>query len=128
MSENFLLARGARALAEGLRSLRDDETGAHVIDHVYRREELFSGGAFETSPDLVARPARGYDLKGGFDKEVLFESSPVCGTHTYDDAMFYARGPELSDRSMQVVDVLPTLLDLLGMASPEGIDGRSIAV
>ena len=114
-------------VAEGLRSLRDDETGSPVIEHVYRREELYAGGAFETSPDLVARPARGYDLKGGFDKDVLFENSPVCGTHTYDDAMFYARVPELSERSMQVVDVLPTLFDFLGMDTPEGIDGRSVA-
>ncbi len=114
-------------IAEGLASLRDDETGAPVIEQVYRREELFSGGAFEMSPDLIARPARGYDLKGGFDKEVLFEPSPVCGTHTYDDAMFYTRGSELSEKSMQVVDVLPTLFSLLGMDVPEGIDGRSVA-
>jgi len=93
------------------------------------REELFAGGAFETSPDLIVMPARGYDLKGGFEKDVLFEHSPVCGTHTYDDAMFFVRGSELDGSGrMQVVDVLPTVYDKLGIDPPPNIDGRSFLV
>ena len=113
-------------ISEGLRGLRDDETGESVIERVFTREELFSGGAFETAPDIVAMPARGYDLKGGFDKEVLLERSPVCGTHTYDDAIFFARGAELDeDGRMQVVDVLPTIYESLDAEIPRNIDGRS---
>lgn len=113
-------------IAEGLLTLRDDETGEAVVEHVYRREELFSGGAFETAPDIVAMPGRGYDLKGGFDKDVLLEPSPVVGTHTYDDAIFYGRDCELdTDGRMQVVDVLPTVYDRLGLETPDNIDGRS---
>jgi predicted AlkP superfamily phosphohydrolase/phosphomutase len=115
-------------IAEGLKSIRD-ETGEPVIERVYMREELFSGGALETSPDIVAMPARGYDLKGGFDKEVLFEHSPVCGTHTYDDAVFFVRDGELDNSGrMQVVDVLPTVYDRVGLESPPNIDGRSFLV
>lgn len=113
-------------IAAGLKGLRDDETGEPAIERVYTREELFSGGAFETAPDIVAMPARGYDLKGGFDKEVLFEHSPVCGTHTYDDATFFVRGSDLdTDGRMQVVDVLPTVYDKMGLEPLPNIDGRS---
>ena len=74
-------------------------------------------------------PARGYDLKGGFDKTVMFEHSPVCGTHTYDDAVFFVRDGELDTSGrMQVVDVLPTVHDRVGMAPPPGIDGRSFLI
>ena len=112
-------------VAEGLSGLRGD-TGEKVIDRVFMREELFSGGAFETAPDIVAMPERGYDLKGGFEKDVLYEDSPVCGTHTYDDAIFYARDAELdADGRMQVVDVLPTVYDRMGLEPPSNIDGRS---
>jgi len=116
-------------IAEGLRGVRDDETGEPIIERVFMREELFSGGAFETSPDLVAMPARGYDLKGGFDKDALFERSPVVGTHTYDDAFMYVRDGELdAERRMQVVDVLPTVYQKLGLPSPPNVDGRSFLV
>ncbi len=113
-------------IAAGLRSLRDDEKGDLVMERVFMREELFSGRVFETSPDIVAMPARGYDLKDGFDKDVLFEHSPVCGTHTSDDAIFFARDSELDETgNMQVVDVLSTVYDKLDMIPPPGIDGRS---
>ena len=116
-------------IADGLRNLRDDETGEAVVERVFMREELFAGGAFETSPDIIVMPARGYDLKGGFEKDVLFERSPVCGTHTYDDAVFFVRGSELdASGRMQVVDVLPTVYDKLGIDPPPNIDGRSFLV
>jgi predicted AlkP superfamily phosphohydrolase/phosphomutase len=113
-----------RDVAAGLEELADPQTGERVIRRVYTKEELFSGDAFEVAPDLIAQPARGYDLKGGFEKDVLMERGPVSGTHTLDDAMLYVNRPGLSADDARLVDVLPTVLHALGEPVPDGVDGR----
>ena len=113
-----------RHVASGLEGIVDPETGERVIDRVYTREELYKGDAFEFAPDLVAQPARGYDLKGGFEKDVLLGKGPVTGTHTLDDAMLYVNRPGMVDQDACLVDVLPTVFHTLGLPVPDGVDGR----
>tara|TARA_B100001964_G_C13648800_1_gene343814 strand:- start:39 stop:431 length:393 start_codon:yes stop_codon:yes gene_type:complete len=115
-----------RDVAAGLVAIRDPETGSRVIDRVLMREEVFSGIDLDTAPDFMAVPARGYDLKGGFEKQVLLEASPVNGTHTLDDALWFVNVPDLVCEDANVVDVLPTMMDLLGLDAPESVDGRVI--
>ncbi len=114
-----------KEISEGLLNIRDPETGEQVIDRVMMREELYRGDAYDVSPDFVAVPARGYDLKGGFEKNVLLERGPVNGTHTFDDAMFYINRRKVREGELHVVDVMPTLLDAMGLEIPENVDGRS---
>jgi predicted AlkP superfamily phosphohydrolase/phosphomutase len=114
-----------REIADGLMNMRDPDTGEQVIRRVVMREEVYAGDAFEVSPDFVAVPMEGFDLKGGFEKEILTETSPVTGTHTVDNAMFYMNRKLSDTEGMQVVDVMPTLLDGLGVKIPDWVDGRS---
>jgi len=114
-----------REIADGLVNMRDPDTGEQVIRRVVMREEVYAGDAFEVSPDFVAVPMEGFDLKGGFEKEILTETSPVTGTHTVDNAMFYMNRKLSDTEGMQVVDVMPTLLDGLGVKIPDWVDGRS---
>ncbi len=115
-----------RDVAAGLLEIRDPDGNAPVIDRVLMREEAFSGDDLDASPDLIAVPARGYDLKGGFEKRVLFEPSPVNGTHTFDDALWFANARGLACENATVMDVLPTMMALLGLAYPDGVDGREV--
>ena len=115
-----------RDVAAGLVEIRDPETGDCVIDRVLMREEAFCGPDLIAAPDLIALPAKGYDLKGGFEKQILLEHSPVNGTHTLDDALWFINRPGISGRDVSVVDVMPTLMHLLGHAIPEEIDGHNI--
>ena len=115
-----------RDVADALMEIRDPDGGTPVIDRVLMREEAFVGDDLDTAPDLVAVPAQGYDLKGGFEKRVLFESSPVNGTHTFDDALWFANAPGLASDDATVMDVLPTMMALLGVESPDGVDGRVV--
>jgi predicted AlkP superfamily phosphohydrolase/phosphomutase len=112
-----------RDVAAALLEIRDPETGGQVVQKVLMREEVYSGSACDAAPDFVAMPAEGYDLKGGFEKDVLLERGPVNGTHTFEDAMFYVnrRCEESSDLS--VIDVMPTLLEEMGIEVPEALDG-----
>ena len=106
--------------------IRDPETGGRVIERVLMREEAFSGEDLDTAPDFMAVPAKGYDLKGGFEKQILLEPSPVNGTHTLDDALWFVNVPNMVRANANVVDVLPTLMDLLGLDAPQSVDGRVI--
>ena len=115
-----------RDLADALMEIRDPDGGAPVIDRVLMREEAFVGDDLDAAPDLMAVPAQGYDLKGGFEKRVLFESSPVNGTHTFDDALWFANAPGLASDDATVMDILPTMMALLGLESPDGVDGRVV--
>ena len=105
--------------------MRDPDTGDRVIRQVIMKEDIYAGDAFEVAPDFLAVPEEGFDLKGGFEKEILMESSPVTGTHTVDDAMFYMNRTVSEGGGMHVVDVMPTLMEGLGVEIPDHVDGRS---
>lgn len=113
-------------VAAGLRAIRDPETGEAVIADVKMREELYVGEAAEAAPDLMAIPVEGYDLKGGFEKTVLMERGGVSGTHAMSDAMLYVNRPDMAADSGRIVDVYPTLLDLMGMDPTTPCDGVSL--
>lgn len=115
-----------RDVADGLIQIRNPETGEPVIRRMFRREELYAGDAFDLAPDLIAMPAAGYDLKGGFDREVLMERGPVNGAHTFSDAMFYINRKADLPRRIRLIDVFPTLFDAVGLDVPGGVDGRSL--
>ncbi len=45
--------------------------------------------------------------------------------HTYDDAMLYVGGPHSPGR-FSVLNVMPTILDLMKVSPPTGLDGESL--
>lgn len=110
-------------LIQGLGELRDPESGEPMIDRVYKREEIYSGQCYPQAPDLVAMPRRGYDLKGSIKKHVLTEKGVINGAHTYDDAMIYIQGQDIKKEEVAIVDVMPTILDLMDVPIPEDVDG-----
>ena len=113
-------------LAAGLMDLRDPESGDPMIEKVVRREEIYHGPHFERAADLVAVPLRGFDLKGAVNRPALtFKGDELVGMHTYDDAMLYVQGARFTRTGFSVVDVMPTILDIMELPKPEGLDGVS---
>lgn len=88
-----------------------------------KREEIYSGPCYEQAPDLIIVPMRGYDLEGGLKKESLTYKGAIVGMHTYDDAMLYISRWNVSKENLQVTDVMPTILNLMGVPIPEDVDG-----
>ncbi|MGB3904339.1 MAG: alkaline phosphatase family protein, partial [Anaerolineae bacterium] len=110
-------------LVEALGRLEDPESGESMIEAVYKREEIYSGQCYDQAPDLVAMPRRGYDLKGSVKKDVLTERGVINGAHTYDDALIYIQGHEISKGEAAIVDVMPTILHLMDVPIPGDVDG-----
>ena len=114
-------------LAGALRRLRHPETGRPVVSEVWTREEAFSGPFASMGPDLTIM------LEGNGIVSILRSASPFgrrpepTGTHC-PEGIFLARGPAFrrgaSIDDLSIVDVAPLLLQCLGVAIPEDLDGQ----
>ena len=114
-------------LAAGLLDLVDPDNGEAIIDKVLRREEIYHGSQFEQAADLIAVPFRGFDLKGAVNRPTLtFKGNELVGMHTYDDAMLYVQGREFKRDGFSVVDVMPTILDIMALPIQPDLDGLSV--
>ncbi|MFC5719511.1 alkaline phosphatase family protein [Streptomyces gamaensis] len=124
----------AEEIAHELSALRRDGThlgpdadGPLVVRHVHRAADVYHGPQLGRAPDLVAVPAPGIQLRGGWGGGPAVRTDVLTGTHTRDNALFYRRGapaPAGADRC-DMTDVAPTVLAALG-ALPDGLDGSPV--
>ena len=117
----FTLARLIERLTELRVWCRDEERT--VISRTWRARELYSGSRLRKAPDLVAVPTPGFQLRGTWAEPNLTMESPLTGTHTPDDALFWQRG-EFSDGAVDMIDVAPTVLASLGLPRAVSMEGR----
>jgi len=119
-----LLAR----VRAGLLALRDDSPGAPAggqpVPRVFGRDELYAGPHLDAAPDLVIHFNDGYDPKGAFGRTEVFGRSAFTGMHTFDDALFFVNRPGVPTDGLDIVDLAPTILTLLGLEPDADMDGR----
>jgi predicted AlkP superfamily phosphohydrolase/phosphomutase len=112
-------------IAAAALELRDPDDGTPMVGGVLRREEIYHGPLLSQAADLILVPKNGYDLKGPLGKPALtFKGSELVGMHTYDDAMLYIQGQPILPGDWGVIDVMPTILKLMGVEGPAGLDGK----
>ena len=115
-------------IASAALALRDPEDGAPMFQAAFKREDLYHGPYLEQAADLILAPHDGYDPKGPLYKETLtYKGEELVGMHTYDDAMFYVGGRSIPQTRFSVLNVMPTILDIMGVPHPPGLDGQSMA-
>jgi len=101
-----------------------DSGSVPVIREVCRREEIYSGPLTDHAPDLVALANYGFDLKGTFGGESIFQNpGAFSGMHTRDDALLYVNRKHLEHDRPHIRDVAPTVLQYLGVEIPPVMDG-----
>ncbi len=129
-----------------MRQLRDPDTNAPIFDFVYRREEIYAGDSLEHAPDIIGlidgpyhvaavdwrTPAAGTDArtKSVVEKvgnQLLFVSD-TSGQHRMDGILI-TDGAEINSDARfsptpQLIDLAPTILQLLGEPIPDDMDGR----
>jgi predicted AlkP superfamily phosphohydrolase/phosphomutase len=112
----------------GLLALRDDSPGApdggRPVPRVFRRDELYHGSMIGSAPDLVVHFTPGYDPKGALARTAVFGRSALTGMHTHDDSLFFFDRPGVPTEDLDIVDLAPTILALLGLEPPAAMDGR----
>jgi predicted AlkP superfamily phosphohydrolase/phosphomutase len=116
-------------ITEGLLALRDESAGApgdgRPVPRVFRRDELYSGPCIDAAPDLVAHFNPGYDPKGALSRSEIFGRSALTGMHTYDDSLFFVNRPGVPGDGLDIVDMAPTVLRMMGLTPPADMDGRA---
>ncbi len=114
-------------IAAAALTLADPDSGEPIFQAVFRREELYHGPYLEQAADLILAPYDGYDPKGPLYKETLtYKGDELVGMHTHDDAMLYVGGQSIPQSRFSVLNVMPTVLDLMGVSPPPGLDGKSL--
>ncbi|MER7486997.1 alkaline phosphatase family protein [Streptomyces sp. NPDC126497] len=109
-----------------------DVDGPLLVSAVYRSEELYHGPLIGHAPDLLALPAPGVQLRGGWEGTAQVRSDTLTGTHTRENAVFYRRGARaprtaagVPQKPFDMVDVAPTVLASIGIR-PLGLDGAVV--
>lgn len=119
-------------LCARLERLVDPETGQRVCRRVCRREEMFHGSHLHRFPDVVAALNPDYDGRIHMEPAVFADNTARCdypfmGYHG-DTGLFAMRGPGIAaGRKLppnEMIDLAPTLLDLLGLPIPDTMEGE----
>jgi len=123
-------------IQEGLEALVDPLTGDRPVAKVWTREEMYS----EFDPNLVADLRAGNSLNyrvswqttlGGVPPDVLEDNRKAwSGDHCSNDPDL-VRGILFSNRKLDrgnpaMIDIAPTVLKVLGVPIPSGMDGKPL--
>lgn len=124
-----------REIKEKLPQLVDPETGEHPVYAVYHRDELYRDYDPDLVPDLRVSNTPNYRVSwqtslGGAPERLLETNEKVwSGDHCSLDPRFVP-GMLLSNRPLgptpRMIDLAPTILDLLGLPPEKDLEGRSL--
>lgn len=125
-----------RRIKEGLEALLDPLTGQRPVHRVWMREEMYGDYDADLVPDLRVSNAEGYRVSwqtslGGFGETVVEDNRKAwSGDHCSLEpelvpGILFVNRPLATDRP-RMVDVMPTVLEALGVAPPADLDGRSL--
>jgi len=115
-------------LREAIESLEGPD-GTPVAERVVPKEEAYRGDHDDIAPDLTVVPNDGFDLKAGFGgAEGVFTDGPRNGMHKFSNACLYVDDPDVTIEEVDLLDIAPTILDLLDLDVPRAeFDGASLA-
>lgn len=116
-------------IASKLRAYCDPETGKPLEADVFTKDEIYHGEFFDVAPDILFVPVNGrYRPKSaGFTSNaVISHFLGMTGIHKMNGILLaegtpFRHGTIIEDAS--IVDVLPTVLYLLGVPIPNDVDG-----
>lgn len=125
-------------LVSKIGGLIDPEKNSVAVSRVYDCAEIYSGPYRENGPDLVIGYNIGYraswdGVKGKVDGRIFTDNDRAwSGDHCIDPALvpgvFFSSAKSRSGgRSMSIMDIAPTALELFGIEPPGHMDGKSFA-
>ena len=122
-------------IAGRLLGLRDSEGGGPAVRRVLAREEVYSGPCLDGAPDLMVGYAPGYRVSsatamGAVGSETVSANlRPWSGDHVVDPSevpgvLFMSTS--FRGEGCSLTDLAPTILEALGVSSPDGLEGASL--
>jgi len=124
------------ALAARLLTMTDPNTGARMVDAVYKRDDMYKGPFVQNASELQVGLAEGYRVSwqstlGGSPAGLVYPNMKKwSGDHgSYDYKQ--TSGTLIASRpifggSADIMDIAPTVLKYFGVPIPSEIDGKPI--
>lgn len=103
--------------------------GRAAFHSVRRREQVYSGAYASTAPDVIAEPDDAVSMGIDLDAKDAIRAHKRPEGHHSPRGFFSLTGSDFrrgAKLDANIVDCLPTILHALGLAIPEGCDGRVI--
>jgi predicted AlkP superfamily phosphohydrolase/phosphomutase len=126
-----------RDIAEKIRQFKDPDTGAPVIQGVYRREDIFKGPETDNAPDLQLSFYDGYRTSwqtalGALPETIVTAnmkkwSGDHCASDSADTSGILVSNRKIAPEKYSIVDIGPTVIRLFGLQVPAEMDGRPIS-
>ena len=111
-------------LVEKCKHMTLPDTGEEIIEAVNTKDEVYNGPFIDEAADIILTPKWHYDIKGTIKRNEFATTEIFTGMHTHDDAFFYIKRKDIrDDKKVNVVDLAPTILALMGSEIPEDMDG-----
>ena len=126
-------------ITELLYEFKDPDDNSNIVEHVYKREELYHGKYLENMPDLIIgwkdyRYLRMFNYPPSDDDSIIWTIPPTLsllwdrtGAHK-PNGIFMAIGPHVKSgvqvENASVMDLAPTVLYECGVPVPDDMDGR----
>ena len=115
-----------------IREIRDPDNGERLVNLICRREELYSGEYLDRYPDIILELRDDWGI-GWAINDSLFSTSPshnlMPGSHKLHSPVFFISNigeRKVARKDIELVDVAPTVLDLLEIKGKFDFDGKSI--
>jgi predicted AlkP superfamily phosphohydrolase/phosphomutase len=124
-------------LAGRIRAIKEAGTGRPVVDDVLIRSNAYHGPYIERAPDLTVRwvidgrAFRGFEAQTARGRERMAEVAakpPFQPGGHHPHGIVVGNGPNIAPGSVGggLADVAPTVLALLGVPIPDGLDGKPL--
>ena len=127
-----------REITEKLKKVLDPKGGDPVVAQVYAAKETWHGARLADGQDMQIGMVSGYRVSSatplGGAPEGLFEDNMKkwSGDHaTTDTAVtegILLSNVKINEQRPSIADLAPTILTLLGVAVPDGYDGRALPI
>ncbi len=118
-----------------LHEFKDNSTGKNVVTNAYRREDIYTGDYVVDAPDIIIGFNDGYRMSwqsavGGLSgKTITDNEGEWIGDHLMDRSHVPAvlfTSFRIEKENPDITDIAPTVLSLLGIDTPNDMNGRSL--
>lgn len=125
--ERFLKAKyKEEEIIKEVENILKDLLNLEGIKDFKSKYEIFGKEFSNIAPDFLLISEKGFDFRAELKNEEIYTSSSLKGTHTFDDAFLFIRGKRILKDNVKIIDVAPTILNILEISNKYNFDGEVI--